>query len=47
MNFVQTAGSAVVRATGKLTPLTKVRVILKLEAYKGMPYYILTAFPIL
>ena len=47
MNFVQTVGSGVVRATGKLTPLTKVRVILKLEAYKGMPYYILTAFPIL
>jgi hypothetical protein len=39
-------GSGVVRATGRLTSMSKVRVVLKLQTYNGQPYYILTAFPI-
>ena len=38
-------GTGVVRATGQLTKLTKVRVVLRYQAYNGKPYYILTAFP--
>lgn len=40
-------GHVLVRSTGKLVPATKVRVVLKMEQYNGMPYYVLTAFPIL
>jgi hypothetical protein len=47
MKFARSVGSGVVRATGKLTALSKVRVVLKLQSYNGMPYYILTAFPVL
>ena len=47
MTFASSVGSGVVRATGNLTSLNKVRVILKLETYNGMPYYVLTAFPVL
>jgi hypothetical protein len=41
----RTIGNGVVRTTGQLTKLTKVRVVLKYQAYNGKPYYILTAFP--
>ena len=47
MAFSRAVGSGVVRATGKLTSLSKVRVVLKLESYNGMPYDVLTAFPVL
>lgn len=40
-------GHVLVRSSGKLMPATKVRVVLKMERYNGMPYYVLTAFPIL
>jgi Bacterial CdiA-CT RNAse A domain len=40
-------GEGVVRLTGKLTPMTRVRVILKYEVFNGQPYYILTAYPCL
>jgi hypothetical protein len=40
-------GHGVVRATGQLTPMSKVRVLLKKEVVDGKLYYILTAFPIL
>lgn len=40
-------GDAVVRSTGDLVRLSKVRIIVKLETYDGMPYYVLTAHPIL
>jgi hypothetical protein len=38
-------GHGVVKRTGKLVPMTRVRIVLKMETYKGLPYYILTAFP--
>ncbi len=40
-------GHGVVRATGKLTPMSKVRVILQKKAVNGKLYYILTAYPVL
>jgi hypothetical protein len=40
-------GHGVVRATGKLTPMSKVRVVLQKKAVHGKLYYILTAFPVL
>jgi hypothetical protein len=38
-------GEGVVRATGKLTQMRKLRFVLKMEEYNGKPFYILTAFP--
>jgi hypothetical protein len=38
-------GAGVVRSTGKLTPMTRIRIILKYETFNGQPYYVLTAFP--
>jgi hypothetical protein len=38
-------GQGVIRATGRLEQMTRVRVVMKMEAYKGKLYYILTAFP--
>jgi hypothetical protein len=42
----QVLGEGVVRATGVLTQMTRMRFVLKMESYNGMTYYILTAFPI-
>ncbi|QID19155.1 hypothetical protein G3580_16935 [Nitrogeniibacter mangrovi] len=39
-------GHGVVRATGRLTPMSKVRIVLQKKAVAGKLYYILTAFPI-
>jgi hypothetical protein len=39
-------GHGVIRATQQYLPMTKVRVILKFETYKGQPFFILTAHPI-
>lgn len=39
-------GQGVVRTTGQLVKMTKIRVVLQLQQYNGMPYFILTAFPI-
>jgi hypothetical protein len=41
----EVVGHGVVRATGIFEKMTRVRVVLKMEAYKGKLYYILTAFP--
>lgn len=38
-------GYSLFRGSQKLTPATKVKVVLKYELYNGKPYYILTAFP--
>jgi len=38
-------GTALVRATNQLQRVSKVRVVLKLQAYNGKLYYILTAYP--
>jgi len=38
-------GMGVVRATGQLEQLSKVRVVLKMQQFNGKLYYILTAFP--
>lgn len=38
-------GEGVVRATGTLEQMKTVRVVLKMQAYRGKLYYILTAFP--
>jgi hypothetical protein len=38
-------GYGVVRSTGRLEKLTKVRLVLKLQYYNGKPYFILTSFP--
>lgn len=40
-------GHGVVRATGKLTPMSKVHVVLQKKAVHGKLYYVLTAFPVL
>lgn len=40
-------GHALVRGGAKLVPATRVQVVLRMEAYNGMRYYVLTAFPIL
>jgi hypothetical protein len=37
-------GYGVVRATGQVVKMTKVRVVLKLETFRGQPYYILTSY---
>lgn len=39
-------GTGVVRDTGRFVKLTKVRVVLRHQTYNGMPYYVLTAFPV-
>jgi len=39
-------GVGVVRATGLLTKMQKVRIVLRKEAVQGKLYYILTAFPV-
>jgi hypothetical protein len=39
-------GTGVVRATGQLSNMTKIRIVLLYKPYNGMPYYVLTAFPI-
>lgn len=39
-------GYGVVRATGQLEKMSKVRLVLKFQTYQGKPYYILTAFPV-
>jgi hypothetical protein len=38
------AGSGVVRISGKVVQLRKVLLVLKLQSYNGMPYYVLTAY---
>jgi Bacterial CdiA-CT RNAse A domain len=38
-------GYGVVRATGQLERMSKVKLVLKFQSYHGKPYYILTAFP--
>lgn len=47
INFVanEEVGMGVVRATGQLEKLSKLRIVLKLQFYQGKPYYILTSFP--
>lgn len=40
------AGSGVVRATGQLTRMNSVRVVLRKQIANGRLYYVLTAFPI-
>jgi hypothetical protein len=40
-------GHVLVRSSGKLVPATRAKVVLKMEIYNGMPYYVLTAFPVL
>jgi hypothetical protein len=47
MNFASAVGNGIVRATGELVKLSNVRVVLKFETYNGMPYDVLTAFPVL
>jgi hypothetical protein len=39
-------GQGVVRATGRLTQMSRVRIVLKQQAIQGKLYYVLTAFPI-
>lgn len=43
---VRNAGEGVVRSTGQLIQMHKVRVVLKKEVLNGKLYYILTSFPI-
>jgi hypothetical protein len=38
-------GHGVVRASNSLVQMSKVRIVMKLEQYRGKLYYILTAFP--
>lgn len=38
-------GQGVVRATDKLTPMMNLRFVLKMEAYNGKLFYILTSYP--
>jgi hypothetical protein len=40
------AGYGVVRLTNEFRHLSRVRIVLKYGEYNGMPYYILTAFPV-
>ena len=48
LRIVQDVGSqpgyGVIRATGQLVKLSKVKIILKYETYNGKPYYILTSY---
>ena len=39
-------GVCLVRGTARAIPTQKLRVVLLLQAYNGMPYYVLTAYPI-
>lgn len=39
-------GQGIISETGKLVQMSRLRIVLKKELYNGMPYYILTAFPI-
>ncbi|MEM7497548.1 MAG: RNase A-like domain-containing protein [Pseudomonadota bacterium] len=39
-------GTGVERATGALVEMRSIRFVLKKETYNGMPYYILTSFPV-
>jgi hypothetical protein len=39
-------GHGVLRESGKLAAMRKVQVVLKYQSYNGMPYYVLTAFPV-
>lgn len=39
-------GQGVIRSSGQLVNMTKIRIVLKYETYNKMPYYVLTAFPI-
>jgi hypothetical protein len=38
------AGFGVVRLSGQVVKLSKVRLVLKFKSYNGMPYYVLTAY---
>jgi hypothetical protein len=38
-------GQTVVRTTGQLQQVSRLRIVLKLQTYNNMPYYILTAYP--
>ena len=38
-------GQGAVHQTGELVQLNKVRIVLKMQGYRGKLYYILTAFP--
>jgi hypothetical protein len=40
-------GQGVVRSTGQLAKLSKVRVVLKYEIFNGKPFYILTSYPVI
>ncbi len=39
-------GQGVVRSSGQLQQMSKMRIVLKKESYNGLPHYILTAFPV-
>jgi hypothetical protein len=39
-------GQGVVRASGQVQQMTKLRIILKKETYNGMTHYILTSYPV-
>ncbi|MBB4275605.1 RNase A-like domain-containing protein [Rhizobium mongolense] len=39
-------GFGILRATGQVQRLSKIRIVLRKETYNGMPFFILTAFPI-
>lgn len=41
----EVVGEGVIRSTNRLLPMTKVRVVLKMEQYRGKLYYILTSHP--
>jgi len=45
-NSGRTVGQGVIRSSGRLVNMNKIRIVLKYETYNNMPYYILTAFPI-
>lgn len=39
-------GFGIERASGQVQRLSRIKIVLKKETYNGMPYYILTAYPI-
>jgi hypothetical protein len=39
-------GYGISRATGQVERLSKIRIVLRKETYNGMPFFILTAFPV-
>ena len=43
-NVGKHVGYGVVRESGKLVQMSKVRIVLKCERYNGMPYYIFTSY---